>query len=84
VVVTVVVDSTSIICLLLLVSESEYDLGLDSVSLSSPPMIFRATFIDVVPRDFVEVTPLPSVLLHLLVTLLFMCLGLVFLRLNAL
>ena len=43
--------------------------------------LFWATFIDVVPRYFVEVAPLPSVLLHLLVVILFLWLRLVVLML---
>ena len=43
--------------------------------------LFWATFVSVVPRDFVEIAPFSSVLLFLLVTLLFLWLGLVFGRL---
>ena len=39
------------------------------------------TFIGVVPRDFGEIAPFSSVLLCLPVTLIFLCLGLVFGRL---
>lgn len=42
-----------------------------------------ATLIGVVSGDFVEVAPLPSVILHLSFTLLFLCLGLVVGRLLA-
>ena len=43
--------------------------------------LFWATFISVVPGAFVELEPFSSVLLCLLVTLLFLCLGLVFRKL---
>jgi hypothetical protein len=43
--------------------------------------MFREKFISVVPRDFVEVTPLHSVILHLPISLLFLRLGLVVLSL---
>jgi hypothetical protein len=42
------------------------------------------TFINVVLRDFVEVAPLPSVLLHLPIALILFWLGLVILRLHIL
>lgn len=40
-------------------------------------LMFRVTFISVVPGKFLEVTPLPSVIIHLPFTLFFLCLGLV-------
>ena len=43
--------------------------------------LFWATFVGVVPEDFVEITPFSGVLLCLPVTFLFLCLGLVFRRL---
>ena len=43
--------------------------------------LFWGTFISVVPGDFVELTPFSGVLLCLSLTLLFLCLGLVFGRL---
>jgi hypothetical protein len=44
-------------------------------------MTILRKFIGVVPRAFVEITPFFGVLLYLPVTLLFLCLGLVFGRL---
>jgi hypothetical protein len=43
--------------------------------------MFGATFISIVPRDFVELAPLSSVLLRLPITLVYWWLGLAFLGL---
>jgi hypothetical protein len=82
VVVMVALGSTLMIHFPLSYSESESELGSDSFSLSSTNNdCFEWTFISVVPGDFVELTPFSSVLLHLPITLLFLWLGLVVLRL---
>jgi hypothetical protein len=81
VVVIVAMGFASIICLLLLLSNQSSIRGSLCFFELNTNDFFERHSSGVVPRDFVEVAPLPSVLICLPITLLFLWLGLVVLRL---
>ena len=82
VVMTIAVGSMSMICLFSIFFWIRFWIRVQLIVFDLVHQwLFQATFIGVVLGDFVEITPFFGVLLCLIVTLLFLCLGLVFRRL---